>query len=192
MCFNPATVWFELSMSISTSLTYFSFNPATVWFEQSTPARSVGWMVFQSRNGLIWTEINDCDIICHLSFNPATVWFEPSSHRTLSSSPATFQSRNGLIWTLNPPVFNTLYSRFQSRNGLIWTCIQSVLSLSSSVSIPQRSDLNHEVNLTFEEIIFSFNPATVWFERDPHRKEWEAVHQFQSRNGLIWTPEPAS
>ena len=123
------------------------------------------------------------------SFNPATVWFERVPRCSEINQLYLFQSRNGLIWTSwgrrsRPP--------------------------QSSVSIPQRSDLNHEAaprvyhsrrwfqsrngliwtwgvgDCTYLSLP-GFNPATVWFERCSSCMEAGRSRQFQSRNGLIWT-----
>ena len=76
---------------------------------------------------------------------------------------------------------------FQSRNGLIWTfMLFDSVPRDIYVSIPQRSDLN-DLPAGVSDRIYSFNPATVWFEHECVATVDEAEEMFQSRNGLIWT-----
>ena len=99
--------------------------------------------MFQSRNGLIWTE---CGCIS-------------------MSDISTFQSRNGLIWTRQWQHIHPSYNLFQSRNGLIWTLIRISIRIKRfNVSIPQRSDLNLRSLPVLISPLCGFNPATVWFE----------------------------
>ena len=174
--FNPATVWFELFLSAARRLFFMRhFNPATVWFEHIKRRRSnPPNVLFQSRNGLIWTSL---------------VW-------TLRTRPRSFQSRNGLIWTPFMFILLIIMLVFQSRNGLIWTgrpkAVENEIDVISipqrsdlnhsyrccfrhvrTISIPQRSDLNSKMEWVQERSRRNFNPATVWFEPWP---VWRRVH----------------
>ena len=100
--------------------------------------------MFQSRNGLIWTDWAQEGWSIVFGFNPATVWFEQRLLTALQEPVIWFQSRNGLIWTSQPrqettrwyivsiPQRSDLNSIPARRDTPIW-----------QVSIPQRSDLNH-------------------------------------------------
>ena len=98
-----------------------------------------------------------------------------------------FQSRNGLIWTVYRNLLKAVCTEFQSRNGLIWTSTQrpAIHHISSfnpaTVWFERDSGWDYRMNVT------GFNPATVWFERYMRVVIRMLLSWFQSRNGLIWT-----
>ena len=137
----------DLNLALRISVMYFHlcFNPATVWFELYTlGANSIYENVqFQSRNGLIWT-LRTWQQWQQTTFQSRNglIWTEYYA-KTSESGGNRFQSRNGLIWTRGYCKYCECLFWFQSRNGLIWTMIQSTIqTLQKYVSIPQRSDLN--------------------------------------------------
>ena len=209
--FNPATVWFEQVIEMLKLHPCTGFNPATVWFEQADfkPDIEPAGM-FQSRNGLIWTEkqlIRDAAIKVFQSRN-GLIW--TITVYTTARLYAVFQSRNGLIWTITPPINLHQFRTFQSRNGLIWTlnkspyndhlddCFNPATVWFELYNSHLREDYIHRFNpatVWFELVnasfidtdTKSFNPATVWFELQRGGTERDHAYLFQSRNGLIWT-----
>ena len=149
LCFNPATVWFELRTTILrlSLTTLFQSRNGLIWTQIHLLMNTI-YMRFQSRNGLIWTRRgrNRWGIFISVSIPQRSDLNElPNTSKYPVSK--SFQSRNGLIWTIRLSDSIKYYYEFQSRNGLIWT-----------MNLLQRSNW-----------WLSFNPATVWFERYIHQ-----------------------
>ena len=121
-CFNPATVWFEpyYKKLGSGCLIVFQSRNGLIWTCTGWEYELIGSM-FQSRNGLIWTLQYLAHGLRHRCFNPATVWFEPSWQSILATSKSCFNPATVWFEPRGMAGEQTTTYRFQSRNGLIWT-----------------------------------------------------------------------
>ena len=128
-------------------------------------------LLFQSRNGLIWT-----------------LYFDLFSFSAIS-----FQSRNGLIWTRTNWWRSWVFINISipQRSDLnIWRYRYKLWYIN--ISIPQRSDLNDTVVCDDNVTVVSFQSRNglIWTQNLISEKS-EFI-SFQSRNGLIWTHQKVS
>ena len=100
--------------------------------------------VFQSRNGLIWTEYTDTDAV-------DSAQLSIPQRSDLNSHQPDNAGRPKLLSIPQRSDLNSFYY------PLIWDALK--------LSIPQRSDLNTVNEIGMQSTDHSFNPATVWFER---------------------------
>ena len=142
-CFNPATVWFELSHIDLLLFLYIVSIPQRSDLNIANLDYLTYGRWFQSRNGLIWTA-------------------KPVTH---SSMLDLFQSRNGLIWTSWRQIRGRplLLVSIPQRSDLNWS--QSFATSRNLLCFnPATVWFEHVQEGAAGHVRTRFNPATVWFE----------------------------
>ena len=163
----------------------FQSRNGLIW-TRMMPRSALPLTTFQSRNGLIWTRLHYKWRWISKNFNPATVWFEPLKHN--------------YWWVYNKisiPQRSDLNSLTEGN-----TCLQGVISIpqrsdlnannccawvsSNCISIPQRSDLNVRRRISvLRARRFQSRNGLIWTRLTINPPQSFPI--FQSRNGLIWT-----
>ncbi len=124
------------------------------------------------------SDLNYIIIFCFSSsdcnFNPSKVWFELKMVVHDRVDLKVFQSLKGLIWTSWIMFLKSSYPTISipQRSDLNHLAAD-IPGLGLTISIPQRSDLNNIQNDKTKFTGDDFNPSKVWFELWKQRV-WEA------------------